>query len=132
MTRSLQGFLEELLGRSLVSLSGKLEVDRCAGGVDSTIQVPPAPTLANVGFIDPQRAVGWLQFLPTSLVQLGCVALPPAPNGGVVSRQTTFDEQFLDVPIRKREPHCRKHALRRYVVVVNAEWPTTWEFLAPL
>jgi hypothetical protein len=41
---------------------------------------------------------------PTSLVQLGCVALHPAPDGGVVSRQTPFDEQLLDVPIRKREP----------------------------
>jgi len=104
MTRSLQGFLEEVLGRSRVSLSGKPEVDRGAGGIDGTIQVPPAPTLANVGFIDPPRAVGWLQFPPTSLVQLGCVALHPAPNGGVVNRQTPFDEQLLDVPIRKREP----------------------------
>jgi hypothetical protein len=26
------------------------------------------------------------------------------PNGAVISRQTPFDEQFLDVPIRKREP----------------------------
>jgi hypothetical protein len=48
MTRSLQGFLEELLGRSRVSLSGKPEVDRGAGGIDGTIQVPPALTLANV------------------------------------------------------------------------------------
>jgi hypothetical protein len=45
---SLQGFLEELLGRSRVSLSGKPEVDRGAGGIDSTIQVPPVPTLATV------------------------------------------------------------------------------------
>ncbi len=44
MTRSLQGFLEELLGRSRVSLSGEPEVHRGAGGINGTIQVPPAPT----------------------------------------------------------------------------------------
>ena len=58
MTRSLQGFLEELLGRSRVSLSGKPEVDRGAGGIDGTIQVPPAPTLANVSFSIPAGISG--------------------------------------------------------------------------
>jgi hypothetical protein len=37
MTRGLQGFLEELLGRSRVSLSGKQEVNRGAGGIDRTL-----------------------------------------------------------------------------------------------
>jgi hypothetical protein len=41
---------------------------------------------------------------PASLVQFGSKALHPAPNGSVVSRQTSFREQFLDVPIRQREP----------------------------
>jgi len=104
MTRSLQGFLKELLGRSRVPLSGKPEVDRGASGIDGTVQVPPAPTLANVRFVDPPGAVGWFQFPPASLVQFGCVALHPAPNGGVVSKETSLHEQFLDVPIRKREP----------------------------
>ena len=82
MTRSLQGFLEELLGCSRVSLSGKPEVDRGAGGIDGTIQVPPTPTLANVRFVYPPGAVGWFQFSSASLVQFGCVALHLAPNGG--------------------------------------------------
>src|ERR1700693_1803926 len=89
ITRSLQGFLEELLGRSRVSLSGKPEVDRGAGGIDGTIQVPPAPTLTNVRFVDPPGAVGWFQFSPASLIQFGCIALHPAPNGGVISRETS-------------------------------------------
>jgi hypothetical protein len=104
MTRSLQGSLEELLGRSRVSDSGKPKVDRGAGGIDGTIQVPPAPTLANVRFVDPPGAVGRFQFVPASFVQFGRVALHPAPNGAVVSRETSFHEQFLDVPIGKREP----------------------------
>src|SRR5258707_10550460 len=49
-------------------------------------------------------AFGGLQLTPASIVQFRCVALHPAPNGGVVSRETSFQEQFLDVPIRKREP----------------------------
>jgi len=77
---------------------------RGAGGIDGTIQVPPAPTLANVVFVDPPGAVGWFQFPPASLVQYGCVALHPAPNRCVVCRKTSFHEQFLDIPIRKREP----------------------------
>jgi len=36
MTGRLQGFLEELLGSSRISLSGKPEVDRGAGGIDGT------------------------------------------------------------------------------------------------
>jgi hypothetical protein len=87
MTRSLQGFLEELPGRSRVSLSGKPEVDRGACGIDGTIQVPPTPTLANVGFVDPPRAVGWFQFPPTLLVKFRCIALHPGPNRGVVGRE---------------------------------------------
>jgi hypothetical protein len=71
MTRSLQGFLEELLGRSPVSLSGKPKVDRGSGGINGTIQVPPAPTLANVRFVDPPGAVSWFQFPSASLVQFG-------------------------------------------------------------
>jgi hypothetical protein len=62
MTRSLQGFLEELLGRSRVSLSGKPEVDRGAGGIDGTIQIPPVPALTDVRFVDPPGAIGWFQF----------------------------------------------------------------------
>jgi hypothetical protein len=104
MTRSLQGFLEELLGCRRVSLSGKPKVDRGTAGIDGTIQVPPPPTLANVGFVDPPGAVGWFQFPPASLVQFGRVALHPAPNARVIRRETSFHEQFLDVPIRKREP----------------------------
>jgi len=104
MARGLQGSLEKLLGRSRVSLSGKPEVDRGAGGIDGTIQVTPASTLANVRFVDPPGAVGWFQFSPASLIQFGCIALHPAPNGGVISRETSFHEQFLDITIRKREP----------------------------
>jgi hypothetical protein len=66
MTRSLQGFLEEMLGRSRVSLSGKPEVDRGAGGIDGTIQVPPGPKLANVGFVDPPGA-RWLVSIPAGI-----------------------------------------------------------------
>jgi hypothetical protein len=104
MTGSPQGFLEELLGRSRVSLSGKPKVDRGARGIDGTIQVSPVPALANVGFVDPPGAVGRFQFAPSSLVQFGGVALHPAPNGGVVSGETSFHDQFLDVSIGKREP----------------------------
>jgi hypothetical protein len=46
MTRSLQGFLEKMLGRRRVSLRGKPEVDRGAGGIDGTVQVAPFPTLS--------------------------------------------------------------------------------------
>jgi hypothetical protein len=75
MTRSLQGFLEELLGRSRVSLSRKPEVDGGAGGIDGTIQVLPAPTLADVRYVDPPGTVAWFQFPPASLVQFGGVRL---------------------------------------------------------
>ena len=71
MTRSLQGPLEELLGRSRVSLSGKPGIDRGAGGINGTTQVPLVPTLANVRFVDPPGAVGWFQFSPAALVQFG-------------------------------------------------------------
>ena len=73
MTRSTQGFLEELLGSSRVSLSGKPKVDRGASGIDGTIQVSPVPALANVRFVDPPGAVGRFEFAPASLVQFGSV-----------------------------------------------------------
>src|SRR5207245_11636130 len=66
MARRVQGVLEELLGRSRVSLSRKPEVDRGAGGIHGTIQVPPVPALANVRFVDPPGTVSWFQFPPAS------------------------------------------------------------------
>src|SRR5229473_2823539 len=138
MTRSLQGFQEELFGRRRVSLSGKPEVDRGAGGIDGTIQVPPVPSLANVRFVDPPGTVGWFQFPPASLVQFGCVALHPAPNGGVVRREPSFHEQFLDVPIRKREPQIptdrTNNDLGFEVPPLKQRWPgfDPWNILQPI
>src|SRR5215472_224281 len=127
MTRCPQGFLEELLGSSRVSLLGKPEVDRSTGGIDSTIQVPPDPALANVRFVDPPGAVGRFQFPPASLVHLGCVALHPTPYGRVISPETSFDEQFLDVPIGKREPQIptdrANDELRLEVPPFEQRWP---------
>src|SRR5260221_8380805 len=99
VTRILQGSLEKLLGRCRVSSREKPEVDRGAGGIDGTVQVAPVPPLANVRFVAPPRAVVWFQFPPASLVQFGCVALHPTPYGGVISRQSSFHEQFLNVSI---------------------------------
>jgi hypothetical protein len=95
---------QELFGCSRPPLGAKPKIDRSAGGIHSTIQVPPVPALADIGLIDPPRAIGGFQFSSASLVQLWCIALHPAPNGGVVGRQTQFYKQFLDASIRKREP----------------------------
>jgi hypothetical protein len=80
MAGSLQGFLKESLGGNCVPLGGKPKVDRGAGGIDCTIQVPPVPALANVGLVDPPAPVGRFQFAPASLVQFGRVALHPTPT----------------------------------------------------
>ncbi len=87
MTRSPQGFLEELLRRCSVTLSGKPKVDRGARGIHGTIQVP-AP--ANVRLVNSPGAVGRFQFAPISLVRFGCAA-PSAkrwcgPQGALVPR----------------------------------------------
>jgi hypothetical protein len=67
MTRSLQGFLEELLGRSRVSLSGKPEVDRGAGGIDVPIrkrepQIPTDRANNDLGFEAPPFEQRWPRF----------------------------------------------------------------------
>ena len=90
---------------------------------------PPESRAAQrtAGFVDPPGAFGWFQFLPASLVQFGCVALHPGPNGGVGSRQTPLQEQFLDVPIRKREPQIptdgAKNDLGFEVPPFKQSWP---------
>ena len=104
MAGSLQGFLEELLGRSRVTFHGKPKINGSARGIDSTVQVPPVSALANVRFVDPPGAVGRFQFAPTSPVQFRGVALHPAPNGRVVRREISFQEQLLDIAIGQREP----------------------------
>jgi hypothetical protein len=99
MTRSQQGFIEELLGCSHVSLSGKPKIDCGVAGVDGMIEAPTAATLANVHFVDPPGPVSWSQFPPGI-----SIALHPSPSSGVVSKETSFHEQLLDLPIRKGEP----------------------------
>ena len=103
MTGSLQGFLEEPLGRSCVTLSGKPKVDRGAGGIYGTIQVPPVPALADVGFVDPPGAVGRFQFSPASPVQFGCVTLYQRQMVVWSAGGPRSNEQFLDIAIRKPE-----------------------------
>ena len=104
MAGSLQGFLEELFGRSRVTFRGKPKINRSARGIDCTIQVPPVPALANVRLVDPPGAVGRFQYAPTSPVQFRGVVLHPAPNGRVVRREISFQEQLLDIAIGQREP----------------------------
>ncbi len=93
MTGSLQGFLKESLDSSRATLGGEPKVDCGAAGIDGTIEVPPLPTLANVGFVDPPGAVGRFQFAPPSFIQFGRVALHPAPHAGVVRRQTAYERE---------------------------------------
>jgi hypothetical protein len=64
--------------------------------------------LATVEDFGEQLLISRLRLLrpaaPRIIWQLGGIALYSAPNAGVISRDTSFHEQFLDVPIRKREP----------------------------
>src|SRR5690349_1812434 len=103
MTRSLQGFLEELLGRRRVAFSGKPKVDRGTAGIDGTIQVPPASTLANVRFVDSQEP---LVGFNSRRLSCSVPARSAAPSAKWLcgQQETSFHEQFLNVPIRKREP----------------------------
>jgi hypothetical protein len=110
MTGRPQGFLEELFGRNRVPLSRKPKVDRSASGIRRTIQVSPVPAVADIRLVDPPGAIGRFQFSSTSFVQFWCVALHPAPNGGVIGRQSSFYQQFLDLSIRKRNRRYQRTA----------------------
>ena len=101
MTRSLQGFLEELLGRSRVSLSRKPEVDCGAAGIDRTIQVPPVSALANVRFVDPPGAVGPVSVRAGIFCSVRGRSAAPSAKSWCGQQEDLLDEQFCNVPIRK-------------------------------
>jgi hypothetical protein len=107
MTRRLQGFLEELLGRRRVSLSRKPESRSWRRGIDGTIQLPPASTLTNVLFVDRPGAVGRFNSTPASLIQFGGIALHPAPQmvawsaGDLVPWNRSENRFFIEKPDQK-------------------------------
>src|SRR3981081_3674770 len=66
----------------------------------------PSISVINLMYVSStlQEPLVGVQFPPASIVQFGRRALHPAPNGGVVSRESSFHEKFFDLPVRKRKP----------------------------
>ena len=102
MTRSSQGSLEEVLGRSRVALRRQPEVDRGTRRIHRTIEIDPLARDGNVCFVHSPGTVGRFQFTAASLVELRRVPLYPAPNRRVISRQTALRHEFFDVAIGER------------------------------
>lgn len=50
-----------------------------------------------------------------SLVQDGSVSEHPPSDGRMIDRQPTLPHHFFQIAIAERIPHCRNHALHRYV-----------------
>ena len=90
------------LGRITRAHSREKEVDRRSGGVEGSIQIEPVPSNTNVGFIDSPGLIGGFQMRPSSILKFGCVALNPAPDGGVIHSQVPLFEKLLDLAIGKR------------------------------
>ena len=90
-------------------MSGEQKIDGVAGGVDGPVQVGPPAVHSNVGLVHSPGPIGRLQFPAATLVQFGRVTLDPAPDRGMVSRQASFREEFLDITIGERKSEVPAH-----------------------
>src|SRR5262249_8978387 len=77
------------------------EIDRRSRRIDSSIEVEPAAFDPHVSLIHPPGFVGRLQMRSSSLLQFWGVALNPSPDRRMVDLQTTLDQQFPYLAIRK-------------------------------
>jgi hypothetical protein len=76
---------KEEFGGSQIPLGRQKEVDG-AGGINCPIEVRPIPGNLDIRLIHPPQAIQPPQLAAKPLIQNGCIALDPAPDGDVVNR----------------------------------------------
>ena len=99
-------------GGNGVAQSREHEVDRGAGGIDSSVEVAPTTLDTNVGLIDTPGPMGWLEMTVQPLLQFWTVALDPAPDCRVVRLQAALVEQLFDIAQRERVPKVPTHSAK--------------------
>src|SRR5207253_2386613 len=92
---------QQCLGRSGRTKRREEEIDRRSRRVDSSIEVKPTAFYPNVGLIHAPGFVGRLQMRSSPLLEFRCIVLNPTPDRRMVDLQASFDQQLLDITIRK-------------------------------
>src|SRR5690606_34419500 len=86
---------EEALCSLRVALGREQEVDRLTTTVDCAIQVHPAALHPNIDLIDSPGPLGHPQMGPEPPLQLWCIGLAPAKDGGVCDGNTALLQHEL-------------------------------------
>ena len=107
MRRIRQRLAAQAFSRSGIAQPREHEVDRGSGGIDGSVEVAPTALDTNVGLINTPGFVGWLEMTVQSRIQLGTVALDPAPDCRVVRLQAAFAEQLVPAQQRKESARAR-------------------------
>lgn len=85
-----QGFPEEALGSSRITLTRQQKVNRLSGRIDGTVEINPLALYTNVSLIHTSGAVRRTQMRTNPLVEFGSIGLDPAEQGRVIHLHATI------------------------------------------
>src|SRR5205823_2316274 len=77
------------------------EIDCRSRRVDSSIEVKPTAFNPHIGLIHAPGFVGRLQTRSSPLLKFRCIVLNPSPDRRMVDLHPAFNQQLLDITIRK-------------------------------
>ena len=103
MRRS-EGFEQELLRRLCVSCRAQEKIERVSLRINCTVEVDPFLFDFDIGLIDAPGIVGRLEVWPAPPFHLGCVALHPAIDRGMIHLQATFEHHLFEIPVTQSVP----------------------------
>src|SRR5260370_1356786 len=96
-----QRFGQQRLGRIGRTKRREEEIDRRPRRIDASKEVEPAAFDPDVSLTHPPGFVGRLQMRSSPLLEFRCIVLNPSPDRRMVDLHPAFNQQLLDITIRK-------------------------------
>jgi hypothetical protein len=109
ISRTAKYLSKEPLRSSRIAFGCEQEIYGPACGVHGSIKILLLAFHLYIGFIYAVTLVGGLQMRATSLVQLRCLCLHPAPHGAGIQGKSPFRQQFGHMLVSQRVSQIPTH-----------------------
>ena len=102
VARCFYGFNQEAFCCRRIAFRCQQKIDRLAGGVDCTVQVPVLTLDPYIGLVYPVGLVGGPKMRPAALIEFRCIRLNPPPNAAGIHRKTALGQHLSHMLVRQR------------------------------
>src|SRR6516164_9076731 len=103
-------FPEQRFGRDDIAPGAKTKVHGSSLAIDRSIQIHPLAADLHVGLVDAPKGPDRPGEPVPAALELGCIVMHPAHNGGVDHRQAALGHHLYQVPEAEFEAQVPSHA----------------------